>query len=125
MTARLKIPPLFFGMSLLILAACAPAKQPPTGQMALATAAVEKAAAAGAYEYAPLALKSSQDKIEQAKTAIQAKDYENARRLLEQAEVDAKLAEAKSGAAKSQKAVDELQKSIDLLREEIQRKLPQ
>jgi len=125
MATRSKISPLFFGMSLLALAACAPAKQPPTSQMALATAAVEKATAAGAYEYAPLELKTSQDKIDQAKTAIGVKDYARAERLLEQAEMDAKLAEAKSGTAKSQKAVDELQKSIDLLREEIQRKLPQ
>jgi hypothetical protein len=112
-------------MAVAALAACAPAKQPPTSQMALAQAAVDKATAAGAYEYAPLELQASQNKVDAAKTAIAAKDYVKAEHLLEQAEVDAKLAEAKSGTAKTQKAVDELQKSIDILREEIQRKLPQ
>jgi hypothetical protein len=85
-------------LGLLALAGCAPAKQPPASQMALAQDAVEKASTAGAYEYAPVELKTARDKIDQAKTAMQSKDYASAKRLLEQAEVDAKLAEAKSSA---------------------------
>lgn len=113
---------LMLGLGLLVLAACGPARQPPASQMALAQDSVEKASAAGAYEYAPVELKTARDKIDQAKTAMQSKDYASSERLLEQAEVDAKLAEARSNTAKSRRAVDELQKSIDLLREEIQRK---
>lgn len=107
---------------LLSVAACAPTKQPPSSQMALSQAAVENATAAGAYEYAPVELKSSRDKISKASEAVQAKDYVTAERLLEQAEIDARLAEAKSKTAKSEKAVEELQKSIDMMRHEIQRK---
>lgn len=124
MKVRIRIRPIVFGLVCLSLTACSSSKQPPISQMALAQAAVEQATAAGAYGYAPLELKTSQDKINQAKAAIQAKDYMKAERLLEQAELDAKLAEAKSSTAKSQKAVDELQKSIDLLRETVQQKLP-
>lgn len=122
MNTGLKRKALLSGLSLLVLSSCAPAVQPPVSQMALANEAVEEATAAGAYEYAPVELKAAQDKIEQAKAAMQAKDNLAAERLLKEAEVDAKLAEAKSATAKSQKAVDELQKSIDLLREEINRK---
>jgi small-conductance mechanosensitive channel len=112
-------------LALLSLTACTPSMQPPTSQMALAQSAVDKATTAGAYEYAPLELKAAQDKIDMAKTAMQAKQYGEAERLLEQAEIDAQLAEAKSSTAKSQKTVDTLQQGIDLLREEIQRKLQQ
>ena len=111
-------------LGLLVLTGCATTKQPPTGKMALSQAAVEKASSAGAYEYAPLELKTARDKIELAKAATQSKDYETAERLLEEATVDAELAEAKSKTVKSQKVVDELKMSIDMLREEIQRKLP-
>ena len=115
-------------LGLLVLTGCATTKQPPSGQiskMALSQAAVEKASSAGAYEYAPLELKAARDKIELAKTATQSKDYETAERLLEEATVDAELAEAKSKTVKSQKVVDELKMSIDMLREEIQRKIRQ
>lgn len=122
MNTGLKRKALLSALSLLVLSSCAPAVQPPVSQMALANEAVEEATAAGAYEYAPVELKAAQDKIEQAKAAMQAKDNLAAERLLKEAEVDAKLADAKSATAKSQKAVDELQKSIDLLREEINRK---
>ena len=109
---------------LLIFIGCASSKQSQSqiGKMALSQAAVEKASSEGAYEYAPLELKTARDKIELAKTATQSKEYETAERLLEQATVDAELAEAKSKTAKSQKVVDELKTSIDMLRDEIQRK---
>jgi len=113
------------GLSLLVLSSCTPAMQPPDSQMALANEAVEEATAAGAYEYAPVELKAAQDKINQAKLAMQTKDNLTAERLLKEAEVEAKLVEAKSATAKSQRAVDELQKSIDLLRDEINRKQAQ
>lgn len=116
---------IILSLGLLALTGCAPTMQPPTSQLALAESAVDKATASGAYEYAPLELKTAQDKVDQAKTSIQTKDYVKAERLLQQAEIDAQLAEAKSSTTKSQKAVDSLQQGIDLLREEIQRKLPQ
>jgi len=116
---------IFPALGLLAVTACAPTMQPPTSEMALASSAVERASGAGAYEYAPLELKLARDKIDQSKAALQARDYTGAQRLLEQAALDANLAESKSATAKSQQAVDELQKSIEALREEIIRSRPQ
>ncbi|MEZ4483824.1 MAG: DUF4398 domain-containing protein [Syntrophotaleaceae bacterium] len=125
MMTRLKRKIPLLGLGLLVVTACTPAVQPPVSQMALANEAVEEATSVGAYEYAPVELRAAQDKINQAEVAMQAKDNLTAGRLLKEAEVDAKLAEAKSTTAKSQKAVNELQKSIDLLSDEINRKQAQ
>jgi hypothetical protein len=111
------------GLAFLTLTACGTTRQPPLSQMALAQSAVERAASAGSSEYASLDLKTARTKIDRAKTAMQSedKDYITAERLLEEAEVDAELAEAKSKTAKSQKIVAELKESITTLRDEIQR----
>lgn len=48
-------------------------------------------------------------------------EYDEARRLAEQALVNAQLAEAKAGAEKARQAAAELQKSIQTLRAELER----
>lgn len=111
--------------ALVALAACGPAIPPPTGQLALTEGAVNKATAAQGYEYAPMELTKAQEKLTQARRDMQNEKNASARRLLEQAEVDARLAEEKAETAKTQLAVEELQQNIDLLREEIQRYMPQ
>jgi hypothetical protein len=50
--------------------------------------------------------------------AMQKENYEEARKLAEQAEWDARVAERKAEAAKAQKAVDDAQQGIQELREE-------
>jgi len=124
MKLRLKIPFLIFSLGLVALTACS-SKQPPTKELALAESAVEQASRSGGYEYAPLELRSAQEKLTQARLAIQDKEYVDAQRLLEQAQVDAKLAEEMTGTVRSRQAVEELQKSIDLLNQEIKRSMPQ
>jgi hypothetical protein len=49
------------------------------------------------------------------------KEYDEARRLADQALVNAQLAEAKTGAEKARQAAAELQKSIQTLRAELER----
>jgi hypothetical protein len=105
---------------LLALFACVTA--PPTEQVAVARAAVEDAVAAGATELAPLELKTAQDKVEQMAVAMQAHQFDSARRLAEQAQLDAKLAETKARAAKADKAARELEQGISILRRETQPK---
>jgi septal ring factor EnvC (AmiA/AmiB activator) len=112
-------------LGLSALAGCGPAVQPPKGQLALAESAVDNAASAGGYEYAPVELKKAQDKLTEARLDMQKKNNASALRLLEQAEVDAQLASEKTRTAKTQQAVNELEKNIDLLRQEIQRLSPQ
>lgn len=106
----------------LFIAACAgiPA---PTEQMAVSKAAVNEASSAGGNEFAPVQLKSAMDKMEEAEKAMTAEDYVLARRLAEQAQVDARLAEAVARATKAQKAAGALQESNQILRQEINRKI--
>jgi 3-hydroxyisobutyrate dehydrogenase-like beta-hydroxyacid dehydrogenase len=106
--------------STMILSSCA-GLPPPTEQMAVSEAAISNAASAGSNEFAPLPLKSSRDKFENAERAMAAKDYLLARRLAEQAQVDAQLAAATSRSVKAQKAAAALQEDNRVLRKEIDR----
>ncbi|PIO89093.1 MAG: hypothetical protein COS82_07325 [Zetaproteobacteria bacterium CG06_land_8_20_14_3_00_59_53] len=108
----------------IFVAGCAstPTTPPPTEQMAVSRTALNTAIDSGANEYAPMQIKSSMEKMEAAKQAMDKKDYALARQLAEQAQVDAKLAETTARAAKAQKAADEVRESNRVLRHEIDRK---
>ncbi|MEQ1636317.1 MAG: DUF4398 domain-containing protein [Methylococcales bacterium] len=67
-------------------------------------------------------LKSAMEKMDAAKQAMTAEDYVLARRLAEQAQVDAQLAAATARSAKAQKAASALQEDNRVLRQEIFRK---
>ncbi len=118
--ARLGGPALAAGAAIL-LAACA-STPPPTDQLAVSTAAVANAVSAGSGQFAAADLKMARDKLDRANVAMTAKDYELARSLAQEAQVDARLAEARANAAKAQKAADELQEGRRILREEMDRK---
>jgi len=107
----------------IFVAGCAstPITPAPTEQMAVSRSALNSAISAGANEFAPLQIKSSMEKIEGAERAMENKDYVLARQLAEQAQLDAKLAEAKAHVARAQQATDEVQKGNRVLRNEIDR----
>jgi hypothetical protein len=69
-------------------------------------------------------LKNAQEKLTQARMDMQNEKNASATRLLEQAEVDARLAAEKAQTAKTERAAEELQKNIELLREEMRRSMP-
>jgi predicted S18 family serine protease len=100
----------------LLLVGCA--GNPPNEQFAVTESAVRSAVSAGATEYAAPEMRDAQEKWKQAEMAMQKENYEEARRLAEQAEWDARVAERKAQAAKAQKAVDEAEQGIQQLREE-------
>jgi hypothetical protein len=104
------------------LAGCA-SMPPPTEQMAVSRAAIDQAQSAGAVQYASAEYDSARRKLDLATLAIRDQDYVKARRLAEQAEIDANLAQAKAGAAQSEKSVAEIREAIRVLREELNRKL--
>ncbi|MCW7536333.1 DUF4398 domain-containing protein [Aquabacterium sp. A7-Y] len=104
-----------------LLVACAGKPAAPTDQMAVSQAAVDAAVTAGAVEHAPLELNQARQKLDSAKNAARTDDPLTARRLAEQAEVDAQAASAKANAEKSRKAVAEIEQSIRMLREEMAR----
>lgn len=105
----------------LLMAGCA-STQAPVEQMALSRSAVSNAMSAGGNEYAPIQFKSANDKLDAAEKAMANQNYDLAKQLAEQAEVDAKVADSMARSAKAQKAADALQEDIRVLRHEIERK---
>ena len=114
----LKLAALAIGTSF-VLAGCA--GNPPTEQYAVTQSAVNSAVSAGGTEFAAVEMKSAQDKLKQAEIAMHDKKYDEARRLAEQAEWDARVAERKAQAAKAEQAVKDSQKGVQELRQESQR----
>ncbi|MBD9485055.1 DUF4398 domain-containing protein [Pseudomonas sp. PDM14] len=99
-----------------LLAGCA--GTPPTEQFAVTNTVVKSAVSAGGPEYAPVEMKSAQDKLRQAETLLEDHEYEQARRLAEQAEWDARVAERKAHALKAQKTLQDAQQGVQQIREE-------
>jgi hypothetical protein len=97
---------------------------PPSDQIASAKSAVADAISAGAPEFAPMDMRRAQTKLDDASAAMVAKEYLRARRLSEQAEVDAKLASSKAHSVKAQREVAKLEQDIRVLQAEINRTGP-
>jgi septal ring factor EnvC (AmiA/AmiB activator) len=108
-------------MIILIFMLVGCASTPPTEQMAVAKDALNTAISAGGNEFAPVQLRSAMDKMDAAEKAMGEKEYEQARQLAEQAQVDAQLATTTARAAKAQKAVRELEEGNRTLQQEIER----
>ena len=107
-------------LAVLALAGCASSGDMPREEMAVARAAVERAAGPAGAD-APVEVSQAREKLERATAAVARKDYDVARRLAEQAEVDANLAEAKSHSVRSDRALVEVREGIRQLRAEIAR----
>ena len=110
------------GCTAVLMAGCASSGPKPTEQIAVSKSAVANAVAAGGSEYAPVEMRTAQDKLDRAHRAMDKEDYVNARWLAEEAQVDARLAEKKAQSAKAQKAAIVMSDDIRVLREEINRK---
>ena len=104
-----------------IVAGCA-SVAPPTEQMAVSRSAVDNAVSAGGSEYASVEMRSAQEKMARANRAMGKEDYEDARRLAEEAQADARLAEKKAQSAKAEKAASVTREDTRVLREEMDRK---
>lgn len=101
----------------LLLSGCATSEPRPTQTLAMARAAVTEAESAGARDTAPVLLDQARTKVDRARTLMDQDNNGDARRLLEQATADARLAKARAGTAQVQQAVDELNETIRMLRE--------
>jgi Domain of unknown function (DUF4398) len=104
---------------ILVMTGCA--GKPPLTNLSQAELAVQEADSKTASQHAPLELRTAREQLEQAKGAVADKEYDEARRLADQALVNAQLAEARSGAEKARQAAAELRKSIQSLQAELQR----
>ena len=69
-------------------------------------------------------MRRAQAKLDDASAAIAAKEYVRARRLSEQAELDAKLGSTKARSVKAQREAAELEQNIRALQGEINHKAP-
>ena len=108
-------------MGIVALSAVGCATTAPDAEIAVSQAALSNAAAAGGPEFAPVEMAAARDKLNRANQAKDKQDNDVARQLATEAEVDAKLAQSKANAAKTQKSVAAAQESNQVLREELSR----
>jgi len=94
---------------------------PPKEQLAAAELAVQQANKSKAPQYSPLELRMAMDKLDEAKRAMNKKEYTVARRLAEEALVDAQVAEAKAASEDARRAASDLRQSLETLRREAER----
>ncbi|CAI8792133.1 DUF4398 domain-containing protein [Pseudomonas serboccidentalis] len=104
--------------AIVTLGACASVLAPDQ-QMSMSRDAVNRAVSAEATQYAPLEMKSAQDKLFQMERAAGEKNYVTARLLAEQAEVDANLAERKAYATKQTQLLKQSRDGIQVLKKEM------
>ena len=102
------------------LGACA-SVPPPESQMGKADLALRKAEQADAAHFAPLEMRTARTKLEAARAAMREEENLEARRLAEQAKLDAILAEATAQTAQRQEAADAIRADIEALRAEAER----
>nr|WP_305128385.1 DUF4398 domain-containing protein [Stutzerimonas degradans] len=104
-------------MALAVLGGCA-SDPAPREQIRLTEQAVQQARAVGADEHTA-ELMLAELKLAAARAAINDEDFRQARLLSEQAELDARLAEARVLNAKSASQIAELNRSIERLRQQL------
>jgi hypothetical protein len=106
------------------LLACSTATQP-AASVSEAELAVHQADAKDAGEHAPLELQLAREKLARAEKALNDDDHVKARRLADEALVDALLADAKADTQESRANAQALQQSIQSLQDETERNVGQ
>ncbi|MGZ8216961.1 DUF4398 domain-containing protein [Methylomagnum sp.] len=101
-----------------VIAGCS--SNPPIAAISSADMAVNQAMSAKASEYAPADLQRALDKSARAKQAMGDENYRRARRLAEEAQVDAQAAEARAKSEEAKRTTDEAQRTMDSLRRQTQ-----
>lgn len=93
----------------------------PDKEIAVSKTALQSAMNAGGVEFAPVEVKTAQDKLAEAEKAVEDDENLKALHLAEAAEVDAKLAEYKAHTARAEKSLKESRDGQQQLQQEIQR----
>ena len=107
-------------LALTVLAGCSTIG-PPKDSLAAADLAVQQANKSKAPQYSPLELRMAMDKLDEAKRAMAKEEYIKARRLAEEALVDAQLAEAKAASEDARRTASDVRQSLETLRREAER----
>jgi len=95
---------------------------PPINTISTADTALNQAMMVKASEYAPVEMQRAMEKLGRAKQALADEEYEDARRLAEQAQIDAQLAEAKARSGNAREMAQQTQQTIEALRREAETK---
>lgn len=109
------------GLAALLLAGCAGSIERPVNQFAKAQAAIEQAEDAETQQHAPDRLATAREKLVRARTLSERGKHEEAQRLAEQAEADARVALAYAKAETSEATAAELAESLQTLERELAR----
>lgn len=113
------------GVSVLLLSlftgACA-SGTPPVAKIAKVENAIARARESTAMTYAPLDLNIAEEKLKKAKALVEKKEFSYANQLLDEALIDAQLAEAKSRSEQEKTQAAEMKDSIESMRKEIEYK---
>jgi len=102
----------------LLLAACGPTKPPPMG-IEDATRQLQAAREAGGSTYAPLEVRSAEERLSLAKAAAGKKDYEDALQFAQESQVNSELALAKSRLGKTREKVEARTRENAQLRQDL------
>jgi hypothetical protein len=102
--------------------ACASVPEP-KAEISAADLALRRAEQADAGHGAPLELRTARDQFEAAQRAVSDGEYLAARRLAENATVEAQLAEAKAREARAKSVASDAQQNLDALKGEANRPL--
>jgi len=108
-------------LCVLFVATACSSVSPPTTQIATAEAAIRQAESVGAVEAAALSMRVAREKLDEAKALVDSGENDHmsrAKRLAEDATVEAQLAEQTARTAAVTKARDEAQETIDAMRRE-------
>lgn len=103
----------------LLLVGCA-APKPAPNAFQDAEAGIEEAVRAGAEEHSPVELRFAREKLAEAKKGMEYKSYEKATYLVDQSEINSKLAIEKSRAAIARGKVTDLERENEILREDFE-----
>lgn len=104
-----------------VVAGCA-SNPPPKSELAVSKTAIDAALSEGGMEYAPVPLKTAQDKYALAEKIVADKDddrYLKAQQLAEQAALDAKLAQLTAQTEKLKKSLQDSQGDKQAIRQEV------
>jgi Domain of unknown function (DUF4398) len=107
-----------FALGAVLAASGCAGTPPPVDDISTAEMALNRALEAKAEEHSPLALRLAREKLDRAKQAMNDGEYEQARRLAEQAQVEAQLAEAQARSQVARQQAQEIQTTIDTLRQQ-------
>lgn len=106
-------------LAVALLSGCASEFARPDNQLNATESAITAAESANARDAAPVLLNSAQNKLLDARDAINKEQFKKATWLLEDAEAEANLAKAKAQTDDTRQAVAELESSIDSLRDRV------